>query len=177
MKCYNITDTFFLLLLIISSLGLFVLYIILLTKQPNEIPENKVDDIIIKGFTSLNFIETKSIPNYTESNLGVTGKIILDCYTGKCPKKVYYYDSDGYSTYDYVDTLNYDCSEQCSVNAKDNCNNCDDPDKKIGKCSKKYDDKYEKGKYCYADNVIYFWKGKKYQISKQAIDILFIISN
>ena len=35
-------------------------------------------------------------------------------------------------------------------------------DNEFGKCSRIYDDIYANEKFCYADNIIYFWKGKKY---------------
>ena len=34
---------------------------------------------------------------------------------------------------------------------------------KIGDCSKNEDDKYDSLKACYGDNIIYFWKGKKFE--------------
>ena len=145
--------SFFLLL----TIALMVLIIILLTKKFKELDEIKYDDIPITGLFSLNFINVDSMPVYSESaaNLGVTGRLILDCYTGICVE-----------SYDDSDYIAYSCSEQCSYNAKDECE-CDPIYKSKGKCSRKYDDKYEIGKYCYTDNVIYFWKGKKYIISKK----------
>ena len=53
-------------------------------------------------------------------------------------------------------------------NGKDECD-CDDPFEEKGICSRKYDDSYDVEKYCYADNVIYFWKGKKYTIWKKDV--------
>ena len=34
----------------------------------------------------------------------------------------------------------------------------------IGKCESKIDNEYSEGKVCIGDNIIYFWKGKKYEI-------------
>ena len=66
-------------------------------------------------------------------------------------------------------TVNYQCSLQCFNSSGDTCDNCPYRNyygsiNKIGKCSKKEDDIYEQGKICIADNIIYFWKGKKYFI-------------
>ena len=126
--------------------------------------------IVISSFSSLNFVDDESIPAYNEStpNLGVTGRLILDCFTGLCPKKNYYYDSDNDLRYEYVDKLDFSCSEQCSYNRKTECV-CEDPNRNKGKCSRKYDDKYDNEKYCYADNVIYDWKGKRYKTVQKEV--------
>ena len=118
----------------------------------------------------MNFIEAKSNPSYNGSiaNLGTAGRLILDCYTGICQTKSYYYDSDDDLMYEYIDKRDYSCSEQCSNNTINECN-CDDPYKNKGTCSRKYDDSYDVEKYCYADNVIYFWKGKKYIVLKKEL--------
>ena len=47
------------------------------------------------------------------------------------------------------------------TNGRDECV-CNALDNALGKCVRKYDDNYANEKFCYADNVIYFWKGKKY---------------
>ena len=151
-------------------IAFFVICITLLVKQPKKYSEDEAHDIIISSFSNMNFINFEFTPNYTESNLGLTGRLILDCFTGKCPVEYYYYDSGSESyTFDYEYILDFNCSEQCSQKQEDHCI-CDDIyDGKIGHCSKKYDDNYEDGKYCYANNVIYFWKGKKYEIYKNEV--------
>ena len=152
-------------------LAFLSIFIALLVKQPKKYSEVKVQDVIISCFSSMNFITFDSTPNYTESNLGLTGRLILDCYSGTCPVEYYYYDSSSESlSYDYDFVLDFSSSKQCSQeNNKEKCL-CDDSyDGKIGYCSKKYDNNYEDGKFCYADNVIYFWKGKKYEIYKKEV--------
>ena len=165
----NISTTVSIFIALLFMLSFLAIFITLLVKQPKKYLENEAHDIIISSFSTMNFIPFESTSNYTESNLGLTGRLILDCYTGTCPVK-YYYDSSSESyTYKYEDLIDYNCSEQCTHIKKGQCL-CDDTyDGKIGKCSKKYNDNYEDGKYCYADNVIYFWKGKKYEISKKEV--------
>lgn len=164
----NKVSIFIALLFILAFLAIFIT---LLVKQPKKYSEDEAHDIIISCFSSMNFVTFNSTPNYTESNLGVTGRLILDCFRGTCAVEHYYYDSntESYSSeYEYI--LDFSCSEQCSHQKKNNQCLCDDSyDGKIGHCSKKYDDNYEDGKYCYADNVIYFWKGKKYEIYKKEV--------
>ena len=161
-------DYFLYSFLILLILSFIVLCSILCSKRLKKRPEIKPDNLAISSFSSMNFIEVESNPTYSESNsnLGITGRLILDCFTGICQKRDYYYDSDDDLTFDYVDIIDYSCSEQCSYNIKNECE-CGDPYLKKGTCSRKYDDSYDVGKYCYADNVIYFWKGKKYTILKK----------
>ena len=163
-------DYFLYSFLILLILSFIVLCSILCSKRLKKRPEIKPDNIAISSFSSMNFIEVESNPTYSESNsnLGITGRLILDCFTGICQKRDYYYDSDDDLTFDYVDIIDYSCSEQCSYNIKNECE-CGDPYLKKGTCSRKYDDSYDVGKYCYADNVIYFWKGKKYTILKKDV--------
>ena len=170
MACLSPIECILFSFLLLLTIAYIILLIILETKKIKEHEEFKYDDIIINSSSSLNFIDDESIPVYSEStaSLGLTGRLILDCVTGICQEKVYYYDIDDDLTYDYVDKLDYSCSEQCSLNGNDECI-CDDSYKNKGKCSRKYDDKYEIGKYCYADNVIYFWKGKRYTITKKEV--------
>ena len=42
------------------------------------------------GLESFNFIEDKEIPEYSNDNLGLTGYLMLDCYTGTCIKEIYH---------------------------------------------------------------------------------------
>jgi len=150
------TDFIFASFFVLLLLSFITFNFILLFKKLKECSEFKYDDIIISSFSSMNFIEAESFPCYSESNsnLGTTGRLILDCYTGICQE----YDIGD----KYTDRIEYRCSEQCSYKALSECD-CFEPYEKKGKCSRKYDDSYEKGKYCYANNVIYFWKGKQYK--------------
>ena len=146
--------------------------IILFAKRPKELKEEKVDDIYISFFSILNFIEIESLPVYSgsASNLGITGRLLLDCYTGICYiEKNYYDDFFEEEVYYYESILDYSCAQQCSYNGKDECDCNVDANLKKGSCSRKYDDEYITGKYCYADNVIYNWKGKQYVALKKEV--------
>ena len=46
-------------------------------------------------------------------------------------------------------------------NDKENCI-CNIPYNEVGSCSRIYDDNYNPDKFCYGNNIIYFWKGKRY---------------
>ena len=85
-----------------------------------------------------------------------------------CQVRDYYYDIDDGLTFDYIDKIDYSCSEQCSYNINNECD-CDDSYYNKGTCSRNYDDTFDLEKFCYADNVIYFWKGKKYTILKKEV--------
>ena len=148
---------------------MIVLCSILCAKRLKKRPEIKLEDIVISGFSSMNFIQAESNPAYSESNsnLGLAGRLILDCYTGICQERYYYYESDDL-TFDYIDKIDYSCSEQCSYNINNECD-CDDSYYNKGTCSRNYDDTFDLEKFCYADNVIYFWKGKKYTILKKEV--------
>ena len=147
-------DIFFSIFLILIGIVTLVLIIVLYANRPKVLEENKIDDVNISYFSSLNFIEIDSFQVYNQSsyNLGLTGKIILDCYKGICQYEDYYNKTN----------LKYCYSEQCSYNINEDCD-CEIDGKKIkGKCSRLYDDSYGNGKYCYTENIIYNWKGKKY---------------
>ena len=163
MSLEDVSTKIFTILLVLFVLSYFTLLIILLAKTPKKYSETPYEDIIIPCFSSLTFTNNTSTPNYTDPNLGSTGRVILDCYTGECE---YEYasstDSKGFITYSYGYQINYFCSEQCSYNGKNECN-CKSPYHSKGTCSRKYDDNYIEGKYCYADNIIYYWKGKRYE--------------
>ena len=177
MNSFTKLDIFFIIILILIGIGILTLIIILFSNRPKALKEIKADDIPILTVSFLNFIEIDSSPVYNEANLnlGLTGRLILDCYTGICQVEDYYYDSDDYLVEYYEDILDYSCSQQCSYNVNQDCNCNIDNVKSKGKCSRKYDDQYEVGKYCYADNVIYNWKGKKYLALKK--DILTYYNN
>ena len=177
MSSYTKLDIFLSIILTLIGIGILTLIIILFANRPKPFKEIKTDDITISTISSLNFIEIDSLPVYSESdlNLGLTGRLILDCYTGICQVEDYYYDSDDSLVEYYEDVLDYSCSQQCSYNENNECNCNIAKAKSKGKCSKKYDDQYEIGKYCYADNIIYNWKGKKYSALKK--DILSYYNN
>ena len=80
---------------LLIGIFLIILFILLLVYMPNNLSENKVDDVIINCFLTLNMIDIQSF-EYSEpiSHLGITGRLIFDCFTGKCTKHEYEYDSD-----------------------------------------------------------------------------------
>ena len=166
----KILELFMGILLLLIGIGIITLIIILYVKRPDKLKENKVEDIPISFFSTLNFIEIGSFPVYSEStlNLGLAGRLILDCFTGICQIEESYYDSNTESTsYSYKDILDYNCAKQCSYNGKAECDCNIEPNHKKGKCSRKYDDEYKIEKYCYAYNVNYNWKGKQYAALKK----------
>ena len=70
-----------------------------------------------------------------------------------------------YETIDNIDEINKDCSEDCFHFLKNSCNACpNEYDSEIGSCYRSTNDNYDINKYCIGSNVIYFWKGKKYEI-------------
>ena len=163
-------DYIFISFLILLVISFITLIIILLSNKPERHSEYKNIDTTITSFSSINFIEAEPTSVYNESspNLGFTGRLILDCFSGICQEIDYYYDSEGDLTYDFIDKLDYSCSEQCSYNGRSECH-CEDPYEDKGKCYRRYDDYYENGKYCYGYNIINFWKGKKYTILKKEV--------
>ena len=56
-----------------------------ISNKINNFEEND-PDIIITGLSSIQFLEKKNPEEYnvSEPNLGSTGKIILDCFSGEC---------------------------------------------------------------------------------------------
>ena len=56
-----------------------------ISNKINHFEEND-PDIIITGLSSIQFLEKKNPEEYnvSEPNLGSTGKIILDCFSGEC---------------------------------------------------------------------------------------------
>lgn len=171
MRSFTRLDIIFGLILILLGIGIIILIIILFTNRPKELKGNEGDDIIISYFSSLDFVEIDSSPVYGESskNLGLAGRLILDCFTGTCQVEDSYYDEDDGPTYYYKDVIDYSCSQQCSYNGSNECICSTYQAIGKGKCSRLYDDSYRIGKYCYTDNVIYNWKGKKYNPNEKPI--------
>ena len=165
-------------LVILFTITLIIIIILIRVYRPNLRSQNTIDDISIIGLESFDFIEEKTIPEYPYDNLGNTGKLILDCYTGTCIHQIphkYSYNtncdskgfcqSDEYTVIEHRPIIDHNCSEQCHETGKTECY-CSEPYDEIGTCKNKMDDRYEKGKVCYAHNTIYFWKGKRYDIGK-----------
>ena len=160
------------------TIALIVLIILMTIKKPKKYSESRPQDTTIMGLESFNFLQDKEIPEYPHDNLGLAGKLILECYIGTCIKKIYhkkietYCDSDDFcynedvSWYEYRPIIDHDCSEQCYVFGKKECNCSSIYHEKNGTCERKMNDQYVEGKVCFAFNTIYFWRGKKYKISK-----------
>ena len=157
-------DIIFIIILLLLGISIITLIVILFANRPKELKGINGDDITISYFNSLNFTEIDPSPVYSDSssNLGLAGRLILDCFTGICQVKDYYFDDYDDRIYYDKDVIDYSCSKQCSYNISKRCNCYIDGKTSIGECSRLYDDSYEDGKYCYTDNVIYKWKGKKY---------------
>ena len=164
-------------IVILFTTVLILLIIFIRVKRPDLRGQNKINDISIISMESFDFIEDKTIPEYPYDNLGNTGQLILDCYTGTCINQIYHQDiwlkCDPDSPCETVDDswtehraiIDHDCSEQCYKTGNIICR-CGRPYDEIGICKNRTNDRYEKGKVCHAYNTIYFWKGKKYNITK-----------
>ena len=172
----------FLIEIILSSIAILliiaviILIILIRAKRPKKYSEFEVNDVRLFGLESFNFITYNSTPEYPSDNLGYTGDLILNCYTGTCTKKFFHrkkwifcdIDDDCYDETDenwtrYNAIIDHNCSEQCFNTRKKECY-CYMPYNVIGKCESKIDNEYSEGKVCIGDNIIYFWKGKKYEI-------------
>ena len=165
-------EKIFSIIILLLTITQIVLIILIRVKRPKKLSEFQVEDIFVPGLVSFDFIEDKTIPEHPNSNLGTTGKLILNCYFGNCTQEIFHEqykiicddDDDCYeanqSWTEYRKIIERSCSEQCYEFKKNNCS-CDEPYNEEGICEEKFDDEYMEGKICYADNEIYFWKGKK----------------
>jgi len=170
-----IIELFLSILFLLISLAQIILIILIRVTRPKKRSQFPIEDISIIGLELFDFIEDKTIPEYPNDNLGITGKLILDCHIGYCTQEIFHEvykiycddDNDCYegneSWTEYIKIIDHNCSEQCYEKGENDCR-CDKPYDEIGICERKKDDKYIEGKICYADNEIYFWKGKKYKI-------------
>ena len=168
-------------IVLIFSIILIILIFLITIKRPEKFTEFNLDDIPILSLESFDFIEDKTILEYPNDNLGITGKLILDCHTGICTLNIIHNKKYHFCNFHYFSTFCYDmnenliepneiidhsCSEQCHETGNDECK-CNEPYNEKGKCQRKMDDKYKEGKVCYDYNTIHFWKGKKYTILKK----------
>ena len=165
----------FLICFLITGLlvGLIILIVSLTKKKDSKKFFFNVEDIpSFYGLESFDFIDEISVPEYPHDNLGVTGNLILDCYTGICIKDIFHKRYDRYCPdhkspcqdvdRSYTEKRPYiirDCSEQCYNFNIYECN-CTKEYNEKGICRHKIKDEYEEGKICYANNAIYFWRGK-----------------
>ena len=178
---------FFFIIILLLSITQIVLSVILRKQVKSKLEKyeiKEVEDIYISPLLSINFTQDKTKPRYNpyNPNLGMAGELILDCYSGWCTEKktkIEYervctptYDdreectTESYKKEYYENVRDYQCSSQCfELNGKE-CNNCNSSFNYInpkGKCTRNSNDKYSYEKYCLSDNVIYFWKGKRYE--------------
>ena len=152
-------------IVILFTTVLILLIIFIRVKRPDLRGQNKINDISIISMESFDFIEDKTIPEYPYDNLGNTGQLILDCYTGTCINQIYHQDiwlkCDPDSPCETVDDswtehraiIDHDCSEQCYKTGNIICR-CGRPYDEIGICKNRTNDRYEKGKVCHAYNTI-----------------------
>ena len=175
--------TIFIKLMKIVSIFLIVydvLLVILIFDYVKTRGEYMPNDIKIKCFKSFDFINDTTKPQYNPDaeNLGLAGKLYLNCTYGTCHKGERfkelddddeechrYNDCHPYITYEYTE-IKYNCSLECFKYKKNKCSSCPSPFYEEGTCSIMEFDTYSPEKICYAHNIIYFWKGKKYQIEK-----------
>ena len=164
------------------SLTKLIISIINYSKISNKINnfEENDPDIIITGLSSIQFLEKKNPEEYniSEPNLGSTGKIILDCFSGECnfresstcyktvcksSNKKSSCKTEAYECYKDFSKLIYECSNECRTKRGLSCNSCPNSARsQKGSCSRNENDDYDYQKSCLADNVIYNWKGHYY---------------
>ena len=137
-------------------------------------------EVYLYGLYRINFveydqdIEGKGLFLNNISNLGTTGKIKYDCYTGSCK---YTYSNLVCNPLDSLDcdysdeNLALSCSKDCRLNQNGNCSpqNCSvnteyfDSDVKSSICTREeLNNETKIFQSCYADNMIFFWKGLYY---------------
>ena len=168
-------------IIFLLTIALIILIILLTIKKPKVLPEKKVEIKTIIALESFDFIDNISIPEYPHENLGLTGKLILDCYTGTCIKEILHKETytscsdhrsscteSVYYWTEYRPIIDRFCSEQCYEYKSEECN-CTEEFQEKGTCEHKMNDNYIEGKICYAYNTIYFWKGKRYKILNESI--------
>ena len=142
------------------------------------------------GFMEYQYGKNESKPRYIpeDSNLGFAGELILDCYIGSCEmestetiKKCKLVkgedeeededededENEECETYKYTYNKSIpliSCSNECFELKGEKCHKCpSNYNSQEGKCSRRTTDYYISGAYCTGDNIIYFWKGLKYQ--------------
>ena len=144
-----------------------------------DLLEENDPDIDLTGIKKFSF-SAGSIQEYKPSlpNLGDTGRLFLNCYTGKCTYVEYYtcYYEECYGEgeeeecYEYEDTCErydteteYACSNYCRKTKSASCGSsyCGGYKRyyySSSKCSNDDDSKdYDRPKSCNADNIIYNW--------------------
>ena len=172
--------TILLIIMIILSIILFIYCIVLISLFASKLKKRKerdVEDKIIRTFDTFNFIYDPIRPIYSPNNenLGLAGRLYLKCYIGYCLQFKTKYnvefglDDDGPTLelhkkgYIYYH-IKYNCSLDCFYSKGSLCHSCPSDYEEEGECLINDDDnEYDIEKLCFGDNIIYFWKGKKYQ--------------
>ena len=195
-KTFTILDLFFIIMILISLAQIIISIILRhqIKSKLQKFKESvvKVEDISISVVESIRFDKNKTKPEYypNSPNLGLAGNLILDCYSGICRVEItetrerevcrsnFNGDEDCYDEpYNYTyqsDIIDYKCSLECFESKSKECNECYSSSKyypekyisKKGRCSRNTNDIYNFDKYCLSDNVIYFWKGEKYEVER-----------
>ena len=101
----DLIELIFSCIIILLTITLIILIISLTIKKPKVLSEYKVKIKTIIGLESLDFIDNISIPEYPHANLGLTGKLILDCYTGTCIKEIIWYETSGFKLFRKIKRL------------------------------------------------------------------------
>ena len=133
-------------IVLLFTMALIALIILLTIKKPKLYEDFYVPDIKIEGLESFDFIDDKITPDYPYDNLGLTGKLILDCVTGFCTKEKYpdLVERDkrkkDKNWFDYISVIDYECSKQCNDNGKEECK-CSSIYEEKGTCRRKEDDR------------------------------------
>ena len=185
-RTFAIFDLFFIIILLLA-IAQIIISVILRSQVNSKLEDFKysikeVKDIPISSVDSIVFTKNKTNNEYNPNtpNLGLAGELILVCYSGYCTEKITETRNnsecskdddiedceDEFNEYKYEkDIIDYKCSFQCFESKENECNNCFSSQNYIslkGRCSRNTNDIYNKEKYCLSNNVIYFWKGEKY---------------
>ena len=147
----------------------------------NKLIENDPDRNItsLSSFDFYDYTPEEYSPDLP--NLGTTGRLYYNCYSGICTKyvektcekevceKVGNETKCHYEKYDcsyYSDYLYHPCSSECRRNDGEFCYSCavhSYRDSSRGKCDHESDDDYSASKSCHADNLILKWKSLSYR--------------
>lgn len=153
-----------------------------------EFLEENDPDIDLTGLKGFSFDSYSNMEYYPEmSNLGTTGKLYMDCFTGKCEYKEKYtcYKESCTGTGKnkkcheyktqctrYFTEKKYSCSSNCRATKSKTCSTCpkiDGTSIYSSSCSRDEDTKEIDTKYqsCNADNLILFWNNSYYRRSNR----------
>ena len=151
-----------LIIMIILSLVLFIYTIVFISIISSKVKKreiNRIEDINISCFKSFNFIDDSTKPQYNPDteNLGLTGRLYLNCTSGRCRKvetvetfeeecdiddDCYYYSV--YKNYT-IFNIKYNCSLECYNSDIIYCSSCPSDYDKHGLCLRYEADEYGRG--------------------------------